>query len=613
MRFRQAILKVNGKTHLLQPNRANTFEEIYADFQQNDEGLVSGTRYSVFLHPKQDVLVEQLQVQFDLPLPETAQFFANGYQSWSESRWYNIFESIPRLRPMLGKRFRFYGDEHIQNIPRGKGCLHSWTYTVLKGGRWTMDDGRLKGEGLSTANLPSSTVNRQPSTQLFVGSLNERTGFTLLLYDQATETLTVRKDLDNLHLRHSFPALDFWVAEGAEKSLFDAYFKACEILPPKAAPNFGWTSSGPARTKISEAFLLQQLDSFDHQLSESLKLSGSLEISGSPYFQIDDGWQTTVGDWLSARPNFPNGMAQLAQKIKEKNLRPGLWIAPFVATPNSELARRHPEWLLKNPNGQAIRAGWNPAWSGWYHALDFYHDGVREYLSGVFHTMLDKWGFELLKLDFLFAVALAPPPGKTRGGVMWEAMDFLRNLMGSKPMLASGVPLGACFGLADYCRIGGNVHLSWENPWPRFLRFRERADTKAALRSSLSRWQLNGQAFQSAPDAFSLRNKHQKLSLVQQHTILTINVLLGNLWFTSDDVAWYSAEQVSELEEALLLRGSKILEVSEIENDLWKIDFEQEGGTWFALCNLTKKEKNLQLPNGSWAELRPFETLVLKS
>ena len=608
MRFLQAILTINGKAHPLLPNRANTFEEIYADFQLNEAG--GGTRYSVFLHPKQDLTVQRLEIQFALPLPPDARFFANGYQSWSESRALKVSDGIPGLRSIAKRPMGFYGDEHITGIPRGKGKLHSWTFTHIV-----------------RNSVPG--IDPERSSGILCGSLNERTGFTLFLYDHAKGILSVRKDMDGLVLRHSFPALDFWVGEGEENHLFDTYFRLAEIAPPTALPAMGWTSWYNHFTNISEAILLENLESFCRTNFSSSKHQPFAAIKNNfgdanaprndepkfvpPYFQIDDGWQIAVGDWLSVKPAFPTGMRHIALKIKEKGLQPGLWLAPFVASAKSELVRRHPDWLLKDAKKRPIKVGWNPMWGGWYYALDFYHDGVREYLTGVFHTVTEKWGFELLKLDFLFAVALAPPPGKTRGGVMWEAMEFLRHLVGTRRILACGVPLGACFGLVDYCRIGGDVHLAWRNPLLSFMRHRERVDTLASLRSTLGRWQLNGRAFQNDPDVFILRTENQKLSPVQQHTLLTINALLGSLLFTSDPVGQYSEEQKAELEEAISLHGSHISRVFELENDLWKIDFEQGSIGWSAYCNLTKTTKSLPMPNGGWAALSPFETLVLKS
>lgn len=571
MCFRQAVLKVDNKTYPLSPGRANSFDEIHADFQQQPEN--GGSRWSIFLHPKQDVTIQRLEIQFDCQLPPDARLFANGFQSRSESRLCGTGEAIPQLRSFVKKYIGLYGDEHIPGIPHGRGYLHSWTYTYL-------------------------AANEQHT--IFLGSLNESTGFMLFLYDRPNGILTVRKDMDGLRLSHSFPALDFGIWEGSEREVFDRYFQVLGTSPPDEPPALSWTSWHSHFTNISEEILLQNLDN----------------VSGSSlpfrFFQIDDGWQTAVGDWLSVKNSFPQGMEFLAKKVKEKGLSPGLWLAPFVASQHSDLAKKHPDWLLKDAKGKPLRVGWNPVWKGWYYALDFYNNEVRNYLGGVFHAVLDRWGFELVKLDFLFAVCLAPPPGKTRGQVMHEAMEFLRKLVGPKKIFACGVPLGAAFGLADYCRIGGDIHLRWEQRLLAWLRWRERVSTVASLCSTLGRWQLNGRAFRNDPGVFILRNENQKLSLAQQQTALTINALLGNLLFTSDDVGQYSPEQTAELEAALEWRGSRILRVFEMEKDVYKIDFENGGDSFSAFCNLTGRTRNTPTKNG-WVEVQPFETIILKT
>lgn len=566
MSFRQATLTLNGKTLTLQPEKANSFEEIYVDFRREEAN--GGQHWSVFLHPKQDIVLQNLEIQFDLPMPAGTRFFANGYQSWSESRLYALDEAIPRLRSFARQHLGFSGDEHIKGIPHGRGRLHAWTYTYFK----------------------------KPSSTLLAGSLSERTGFTLFCYDQSTGILTVRKDLEGLALAHSFPALDCWIGESTEKDVFDGWFRTMELPRPQAPDSLGWTSWYQHFTHISADLLTKNLK--------------SIANSGLPFrhFQIDDGWQTAVGDWFSVKPAFPRGMADMAAQIRANGLTPGLWLAPFVAAAQSELVRRNPDWLLKDRHGKPLKAGWNPMWGGWYYALDFYHTGVRDYLSGVFHTVLDKWGYELVKLDFLFAVCLAPPAGKTRGAVMWEAMEFLRTQVGSRQILACGAPLGSCFGQADYCRIGGDIHLDWEHRPLRWLRHRERVSTLAALRSTLGRWQLHGRAFVNDPDVFILRTQKQQLTPAQQNTILTINVLLGGLLFTSDDVGDYTPEQQAELESVLDWRGSVIQEVRALQNDVFRIDFDLRGTRFFALCNLTNQ--TVQADNA--LEIMAFETIILR-
>ncbi len=588
MHFRQAILISDGRTYPLVPGASNSFETFFADVQCHaiggDMGLDEGLQYSVFLHLKQDMVLQRLEIQFDMPLDAAARFFANGYQSWSESRWFPVHRRIPRLRRWAFSRMGLYGDEGIAGIPRGKGYLHSWTYTLLRG-------------------LADTKVT-------FLGSLNERTGFTIFMYDQANGILTVRKDLEGLQLSHSFPALDFVVLKASENAAYDAYFQLLEVKPPTAPPAVGWTSWYAHFNRISESVLVKNLDAFA-ALQDSIEQETSEKTPA--YFQVDDGWQMAVGDWLSVKPEFPGQMGRVAGLIREKGLLPGLWLAPFVAAKNSELVRKHPDWLLNDAKNKPLKVGWNPLWGGWYYALNFYHPGVQSYLAGVFHMVCEKWGFELLKLDFLFAVCLAPPPGKTRGQVMYEAMEFMRQLAGSKHILGCGVPLGSCFGLVEYCRIGGDIHLSWEHRLLSFLRHRERVSTVASLRSTLNRWALNGRAFHNDPDVFILRTAGQHLTPVQQQTVLTVNALLGNLLFTSDDTSEYNAEQVSEYMEALALRGSHITAVSEWENDVYRIDFQQERLQYAAFCNLNGKAQLLRLAMHQTFLLHAFETIIISA
>jgi len=139
--------------------------------------------------------------------------------------------------------------------------------------------------------------------------------------------------------------------------------------------------------------------------------------------------------------------------------------------------------------------------------------------------------------------------------------------------------------------------------------------TLTSLRSTLGRWQLNGRAFHNDPDVFILRNENQKLAPAQQQTVLTINALLGNLLFTSDDVGKYSPEQLAELEAALELHGSQVKRVFEIKKDVYRIDFENNGAAYSAFCNLTgaAKSPSAGLPAMTNIEVQAYENFILKT
>ena len=222
---------------------------------------------------------------------------------------------------------------------------------------------------------------------------------------------------------------------------------------------------------------------------------------------------------------------------------------------------------------------------------------------------LSKWHYDLVKLDFLYAVAILPRPNKTRGQVMYEAMEFLRKLVGDKLILGCGVPLGSSFGLVDYCRIGADIHLSWEHRLLAFIQLRERVSTRLALRNTIGRRHLAGRAFLNDPDVFILRKAKNKLTPTQQYTILLINVLLGDLLFTSDFVGDYEAEELAEFTTLYKWQHSQV-EAVESAGELHKIFFTNNAQSYVAVANLSDKEQTVMLPSNSLT-LLAYETIIL--
>jgi alpha-galactosidase len=67
-------------------------------------------------------------------------------------------------------------------------------------------------------------------------------------------------------------------------------------------------------------------------LEAMARLSSCLPLE---VFQIDDGYQAQVGDWLAFSPSFPEGVAPLATQARQAGFTPGLWLAPFIVHPRS--------------------------------------------------------------------------------------------------------------------------------------------------------------------------------------------------------------------------------------------------------------------------------------
>ena len=274
-------------------------------------------------------------------------------------------------------------------------------------------------------------------------------------------------------------------------------------------------------------------------------------------FQIDDGFESFVGDWLEEdQKKFPNGLAPILRRIRHEGFQAGIWLAPFVAEKNSALYREHPDWF-QYPGTERVRAGAN--WSGAY-ALDPFCPDLRAYLRRSV-ARYREMGVTLFKLDFLYAACITPRPDKTRGEIMAETMDFLREICGDCEILACGVPLASAFGRAAYCRIGPDMSLSFgDKPLMRLLHS-ERPSTLHTQRNTFYRRQLDGRAFRNDPDVFLLREDNTSLTDAQKHTLAVVNALFGSVLFASDDFSAYDAGQRSLFAALRALQGAQVLDV----------------------------------------------------
>jgi len=166
--------------------------------------------------------------------------------------------------------------------------------------------------------------------------------------------------------------------------------------------------------------------------------------------QLDDGYQTAHGDWLTLTDRF-DSLQGMAERIRATGRRAGIWIAPFLVFPDSELANKHPEWLIGGAS-DPIHAGHN--WNRDLYALDPTHPDAMEWIAEVFSTM-HRWGYDFFKIDFIYAAALAgkrhdevAPIASYRDGV-----KTIREAIGDSYLLGCGAPILPSVGLVDAMRV----------------------------------------------------------------------------------------------------------------------------------------------------------------
>lgn len=517
-----------------------------------------GTVISVDIEATEEVIIEEVYLEGARIFSPESRIFCNGYQSWTDSRGFAPREKFYSLRwPLSQLGLKYYGDYFFKDYPESPGLFHGYTYGYV----------------------------REDQNFLFIGSLSEREGYTIIQADTEHNLLRVYRDWNNLKLAGKRNAFSLFVCEAEERHVFENYFKLQNLktaIPPVCT---GWTSWYNYYTDISEKIILDNLRIFEEE---------KIPID---VFQIDDGYQKAVGDWLKIKKEFPHGMGHIADSIRDRGFRAGLWLAPFVAEKKSDIFLNHKDWFLKDERGRHVKAGFNPGWSYSFYALDIYNEEVRGYLKEVFDTVLKDWGYDMVKLDFLYAAALAPPEGKSRGEVMSDAMILLRNLVGKKEILGCGVPLGPSFGLVDYCRIGSDVALRWEDPLLSWGNYRERVSTVNSLTSTVGRRNLNGRAFLNDPDVFLLRSDNCKLSESEKYTLFVLNNVLGGLLFTSDNIKNYTPEEMSLFRSMFPFREKEVNFISEEDGSI-AIDFSIGDNRYLVFSNLSENPKMMFLPEG---------------
>lgn len=118
---------------------------------------------------------------------------------------------------------------------------------------------------------------------------------------------------------------------------------------------------------------------------------------GFGWVTLDDGWQTTEGDWYVNPQKFPGGdadMKKMVDRIHADGFRAQLWWAPMSVNPESDLMKNHPEQLLLNRDGSKNKVTY---WNAFY--LCPASPAVRQDAARFVTKAIREWGFDGLKLD----------------------------------------------------------------------------------------------------------------------------------------------------------------------------------------------------------------------
>ncbi len=475
------------------------------DFEISDK--FENNRHTIVLKAKRDnLLLDSVSVSMFLHEAKRKEVFFNGYQSWTDSKEIKLKakeKNIYRSPQAVVKAFAMdkYGDAPFYKY-KGR-LLHGYDVCYSK-----------SGEGFFHFNL------------------NYRTAYLLFQYNKRTHHLHITSDVEGIKLNKgdSVTVWDCIYCESYEEGLeqFNKYFPKKNIKKM-----FGYTSWYNYYQNINDKIILRDLDGVDSRFN---------------LFQIDDGFETFVGDWLDIDPvKFPDGLKPIVDKIHKKGFTAGVWLAPFVAEEKSKLFKEHPEFIRKDKQGNFIKAGGN--WSGQY-TLDLEKQEVRDYIKKFLKYYMDL-GFDFFKLDFLYAVGLDVPEGYSRCQWQDKCYKYLRECLPGKIILGCGAALVNSIDYFDYLRIGPDVSLKWDDVAYMRLFHRERPSTKTTLQNTIFRSFLNDRWFGNDPDVFLLRDNNIDMNADQKASLALINSLFSSVLMTSDDIGVYDGEKQKQLESVL--------------------------------------------------------------
>ena len=138
---------------------------------------------------------------------------------------------------------------------------------------------------------------------------------------------------------------------------------------------------------------------FDHELGGLAELVGAAAGVGVERFVLDDGWfhgrrsdRAGLGDWTVGTDQWPDGLHPLIAEVHDAGMDFGLWVEPEMVNEDSDLARAHPDWILRG------RGELPPTWRH-QQVLDLQHPEAYAHVRDALLALLDEYPIAFFKWD----------------------------------------------------------------------------------------------------------------------------------------------------------------------------------------------------------------------
>ena len=252
-----------------------------------------------------------------------------------------------------------------------------YTLNYLTGrwaGEWTLTQETLHpGARVLESRRGSTGHQANPWFAIQAGEPNEEHGevwFGALAWSGSWRITVEQDQLDEVRVTGGFNPFDFgyvlhpgqsletpvfyggFAANGlGEASRLLHHFEIAHILPKRIG-------TGESAAPKPRPVIYNSWEATEFNVSEAgqMALAEKAASLGIDRFVMDDGWfgqrkddHAGLGDWYVNPQKFPHGLKPLIDKVHSLGMDFGLWVEPEMVNPDSDLYRKHPDWVLNFP------------------------------------------------------------------------------------------------------------------------------------------------------------------------------------------------------------------------------------------------------------------------
>lgn len=517
----------------------------------------------------QDMTLDTISVldgSVDLKEP-TTHVYIEGYQSWSFSGsvWKGEAQPKPAMLNLFSGAFNLggclpdpptivVGCEPSINAVCAPEFLHSTTQRpVLRNGAKKHP---YKSDFFSCITTGRDEImDENGGAALICGWLSQHRQFGVVSIDETMQHLTMHATHDAI--LKSRVSTDWSYAQLVSPHHYDEepmvhYLHAAaaynQAKPLQNGPLLtGWCSWYHYYENISEHSLREN---FERLSTMKSKVPTNVAV-------VDDGYMTAWGDWDSLKPQKFTSMDVVARDIASSKMRPGLWMAPFAADKHSEIAKLHPEWIIRNDRGVPANSS---NCGKFFYGLDATNPQVREYVFKCVRRAIQDWGFQVLKIDFLYAACLEGN-GKydmsmTRAEAMHLALQTIREAAGPRVFLIGcGCPMASGIGYVDGMRVSADTGPTWYPAFP--LPSWDHGtlpSLRAMIRNSMTRAPMGHRWWLNDPDCLLL-GESTRLKTEEIISAASIIAMTCGMLLLSDDLTKVSINRMKILTQIFPMTG----------------------------------------------------------